>query len=77
MHKNLHSTIHARKLKCNHIGKRSTNGGLYTWAKCEFKNKTNHIMRTKCEELEELELELEERAREIEIDVVEEYNQST
>lgn len=52
------NTLHARCIKWNHIGKRSNNGELFPWAKREFKQRTNHVMRTNCQELQEWETEL-------------------
>lgn len=52
------TTQHTRCLKWNHVGKRSTNGGLFAWAKREIKRRTNHHMRTKCAEVEEWEKDL-------------------
>lgn len=51
------TTQHTRCLKWNHVGKRSTNGGLFAWAKREFKRRTNHHMRTHCDEFKEWEQE--------------------
>lgn len=50
--------MHTRCLKWNNIGKRSTNGGLFPWAKRQFRNRTNHKMRKHCQELQEWENEI-------------------
>lgn len=52
------NTLHSRAIKWNHIGRRSNNGGLFPWAKREFKQRTNHFMRSRCLELQEWEQEL-------------------
>jgi hypothetical protein len=52
------TTQHTRCIKWNHVGKRSTNGGLFPWAKREFKKRTNHYQRTTCVELLEWENEM-------------------
>lgn len=52
------TTQYTRSLKWNHIGRRSNNGGLFPWAKREFRKRTNHHMRTKCAEVEEWEKDL-------------------
>lgn len=49
------NTLHTRAIKWNHIGRRSNNGGLFPWAKREFRNRTNNMMRTRCIELQEWE----------------------
>ncbi len=52
------NTLHTRCIKWNHIGKRSNNNGLLPWAKREFKQRTNHMMRKHCVEVEEFEADL-------------------
>ena len=55
---NSHSTHYARCIKWNHVGRRSSNGGLYPWAKKEFKQRTAHKMRKDRSEVNELEYEI-------------------